>query len=533
MIYTSGSTGKPKGVMIEHRSLVNLTAWHNREYEVTEKSQTTSMAGVGFDAFGWELWPYLSIGASVCIIDGDTRLSATALSALFISKQITHSFISTALVPDFIEASRNKVGSLKYLLTGGDKLSVLSLNGISFTLVNNYGPTENTVVATNYIISQKDKVPPIGKPISNTHIYIISGEQALSPIGVPGEICIGGDSLARGYLNRPELTAEKFISDPFSNEQGARLYRTGDLGRWLADGNIEYLGRKDDQVKVRGYRIELGEIESVLTQSGLVKQAVVLAKEDKQGTKRLVGYIIPEGTFDKQAIQAYLQAKLPDYMVPALWVELEQIPLTPNGKIDKKALPDPELADITAQYVAPRNETEQKLAAIWQELLGIEQAGINDNFFELGGHSLLAMRVVSAIRRELNVELNIRDLFVQPTIAGLAAYLDEQNQGTTLPAIMAGERPEYISLSFSQERLWFIDRLEGSTSYHLPAVLRLKGELNPEVLEQTLRTIIGRHEVLRTVILEHANGRGYQQIMPEDGWKLGITEKPAKRRSRN
>jgi amino acid adenylation domain-containing protein len=428
VIYTSGSTGKPKGVMIEHHSLVNLVAWHNREYEVTETSKATSMAGVGFDAFGWEIWPYLSAGASIHIIDNDTRLSAAALSALFIDEHITHSFVSTALVPDFIESSRHKTVSLKYLLTGGDKLSAVNLDGITYTLVNNYGPTENTVVATNCIVSQNDKVLPIGKPISNTQIHILSSDGELSPIGVPGEIYIGGASLARGYLNRPDLTAEKFNADPFSKEPGARVYKTGDLGRWLPDGNIEYMGRIDDQVKIRGFRIELGEIESVLNQHSGIQQAVVLAKEDKQGTKRLAGYVVAEGEFDKQAIQAYLSTKLPDYMVPALWVELESIPLTPNGKIDRKALPDPDLQSIITEYVAPRNATEQALANIWQELLGLERIGIHDNFFELGGHSLLAMRVVSYIERELSVSIPIQMLFQFTSISDLSKYLEFEIQ---------------------------------------------------------------------------------------------------------
>ena len=287
----------------------------------------------------------------------------------------------------------------------------------------------------------------------------------------------------------------------------------------MPDGNIEYQGRIDDQVKIRGYRIELGEIESVLNEHESISQGIVLAKEDKQGAKRLVGYVVTSQTaFDKQAIQAWLNEKLPEYMVPAIWVELDSIPLTSNGKVDKKALPAPELTDLSAAYMAPRNETEAKLADIWQELLHIEQIGINNNFFELGGHSLLAMRVVSAVRKELDVELTIRDLFVYPTIMGLGVYLDEQQKGTLLPAIVKAERPEYIPLSFSQERLWFIDRLEGSVQYHIPLVLRLKGELNQEALQNTLQEIIGRHEVLRTVIGEH-QGQGYQQIMTADNWR--------------
>ncbi|MEO7537379.1 MAG: amino acid adenylation domain-containing protein, partial [Ferruginibacter sp.] len=322
VIYTSGSTGKPKGVMIEHTGVVNLIEWHNREYEVTEFSKSTAMAGVGFDAFGWEIWPYLSTGAMLYIIDDDQRLSPVTLSELFIEKGITHSFISTALAPEFINASGSKITSLKYVLTGGDKLSSLDLTAINFSLVNNYGPTENTVVTTNYKLAAKDSdtVPPIGKPISNTSIYIINNDNQLALQGVPGELCIEGVGVARGYLNLPELTAEKFIAHSFNNGAGARMYKTGDLARWLADGNVEYLGRVDEQVKIRGYRIELGEIESVLMQSGLVSQAIVLAKEDKQGSKRLVGYIVLVAGIDNQTVISYLHGKLPDYMVPALWV---------------------------------------------------------------------------------------------------------------------------------------------------------------------------------------------------------------------
>ena len=290
---------------------------------------------------------------------------------------------------------------------------------------NVYGPTETTIWSAIKKLATTEKVS-IGKPISNTQVYILNGDNALSPIGVTGEICIGGAGLARGYLNRAELTAEKFIKDPFSKETGARLYRTGDLGRWLPEGDIEYLGRIDDQVKIRGYRIELGEIESVLNNCEQVSQGAVLAKEDSNGNKRLVGYVIPEGTFDKQAIQTYLQTKLPDYMVPALWVELDRIPLTSNGKIDRKALPDPALKDMATEYVAPRNETEVALAEIWQELLGVERVGIYDNFFELGGHSLLAMRAVSKIERDLLVSIPIHMLFRFTSISDLSKYLEIQ-----------------------------------------------------------------------------------------------------------
>ena len=250
----------------------------------------------------------------------------------------------------------------------------------------------------------------------------------------------------------------------------------------------------------------------------------MLSRPDINGTNRLIGYVVAEGDYDKQGIVSYLHTRLPEYMIPGLWVELNSFPITQNGKIDKKALPDVDITDLLNDtYVAPRNELEEKLATIWQELLGVERVGINDNFFELGGHSLLAIRVISSVRKELNVELNVRDLFTHPTIASFGAYIELQGKGTLLPPIVANERPAYIPLSFSQERLWFIDRLEGSVQYHLPSVLRLKGSLNQEALKNTLRAVIERHEILRTVIREH-DGRGYQHIMPADNWSLGIIE---------
>ena len=519
VIYTSGSTGKPKGVMIEHQNACSFIAWCLQEFSSARVDIVYAATSMCFDLSVFELFYPLSSGKPLRLIE----------NGLAIGKYLaedTNILINT--VPSVIENllhEKADLGRATVINMAGEPVSRRVVEGLDTTntvVRNLYGPTEDTTYSTMSVL-EKGKPITIGKPIWNTQIYILNDNSTLNPVGVAGEICIGGAGLARGYLNRAELTAEKFIKDTFSKEADARLYRTGDLGRWLPDGNIEYMGRIDNQVKIRGYRIELGEIESVLNQSELVQQAVVLAKADASGNKRLVGYAVPQGQFDKQAIQSYLSTKLPEYMIPALWVELESLPLTPNGKIDRKALPDPEITNITTEYVAPRNETEQVLAGIWQELLGVERIGIYDNFFELGGHSLLAMRVVSAIRRELNTELSIRDLFVQPTIASLGAYLDEQSKGTLLPAIIAAERPEHIPLSFSQERLWFIDRLEGSVQYHLPAVLRLKGELNREALERTLRHIISRHEVLRTVIREY-EGQGYQQIMMADNWSLGITE---------
>ncbi|MCB0726366.1 MAG: amino acid adenylation domain-containing protein, partial [Ignavibacteriae bacterium] len=320
------------------------------------------------------------------------------------------------------------------------------------------------------------------------------------------------------------LTKERFVNDPFSKKENARLYKTGDLGRWKPDGNIEYLGRADEQVKIRGYRIELGEIENALQECELVKQAAVLVKQSAEGSKRLVGYVVPEGEYDKDEIIKYLSKRLPDYMVPAMWVKMDKLPLTQNGKVDRRALPEIDGSELMSkEYVAPRNEMETALAEIWKNLLHIDKVGIHDNFFELGGHSLLAMRVISSVRNDIGAELAIKDLFLNPNIADLAEHIETQKKKSLLPSIEVQIRPELIPLSFSQERLWFIDRLVGSIQYHLPAVLRLKGQLNVEALEKALQSIINRHEVIRTVI-QDVNGKGYQKIKDKDTWKLQITD---------
>ncbi|SFE91411.1 non-ribosomal peptide synthase domain TIGR01720/amino acid adenylation domain-containing protein [Chitinophaga sp. CF118] len=521
VIYTSGSTGRPKGVMIEHRNVVNLVNWHIDAYEVSAESRATTMASIGFDAFGWEIWPYLCAGSTLFILDDNKRLSPEEVVKSYIANKITHSFIATGLVTDIISALHDHETALQYLLTGGDRLPAVEVSNLPFALVNNYGPTENTVVTTSYrlLSDNEDVIPFIGRPVSNSQVYIINGYLSLSPVGVAGELCISGTQLARGYLNLPVLTAEKFIAHPFI--AGERLYRTGDLARWLPDGNIEYLGRTDEQVKIRGYRIELGEIENVLQQSGLVSQAVTLAKSDARGMKRLVAYVVPLNNFNKETLLAYLESKLPDYMVPLI-VLLENMPLTANGKINRNVLPDPEATDFsTGIYVAPRNETEAKIATIWQQLLPVAQIGIYDNFFELGGHSLLAIRLLGIMRRELQAELEVKDLFAHATIAALAAYVTKASGKVLLPAITVQPKPDRIPLSFGQERLWFIDQLEGSLHYHTPAVLKLKGKVNQPALQLAIQQIINRHEILRTVIGQSAeDGIVYQQVLPQDQWKL-------------
>jgi acyl-coenzyme A synthetase/AMP-(fatty) acid ligase len=390
--------------------VVNLIKWHQKEYKVNASSKSTMMAGIGFDACGWEIWPYLSAGASLFIIKENKSILLSELVDFYNTHGITHSFVATALVPELVIESGKRTTTLKYLLTGGDKLSPIITENFNYEIINNYGPTENTVVATSYILPKTDKyyLPLIGRPITNTCIYIIGKDGTLSPKGIAGEIYIGGIQLARGYLNRSDLTAEKFISNPFKKNE--RMYRTGDIGRWV-EGNLEYMGRMDDQVKMRGYRIELGEIESVLLESGLVSQAVVMVRGETEDQRRLIGYIVMnESVIDQEQLQSYMQNRLPEYMIPLVLVELPSMPLTENGKINRKALPEP--ASITGyDYVAPRTETEHKLAEIWKNLLGIKRVGIHDNFFELGGHSLLAMKMNLHIKKAFQVNVSIKMIF--------------------------------------------------------------------------------------------------------------------------
>ena len=536
VLYTSGSTGKPKGVRMTGSSLVNLLYWQENQFK-NKKRSVLQFTSLNFDVSFQEIFSTLCFGSKLCLISAERRIDMTEVMKDISGFEVTNLFIPYIVLKNLAEHILSGSGdahSLQEIITAGEQLKLTNdiselLKKNNIRLINQYGPTEAHVVSSYEINNgtENSSLPPIGKPIDNTQLYILSENEKPVPVGVPGELHIAGVQVALGYLNLPEQTTEKFIKDPFSNSEGSRMYKSGDLARWLPDGNIEYLGRTDDQIKIRGNRVELGEIESVLQQSELVSEAAVLAKEDTAGNKRLVGYVVPKEVFYKDAIVSFLKNKLPEFMIPDLWVEMESLPLNNNGKLDRKALPDPDADELlNKEYVAPRNETEEKLAAIWQELLGLEQVGVNDNFFEIGGHSLLAMRVISSIRRELEAELAIKDLFLHPTVSELAVLLQTQSKGSLLPAIeVADPRPEHIPLSFSQERLWFIDRLEGSVPYHLPAVLRLKGNLNIEALTFALRSIVNRHEVLRTVIKDdEETGEGYQVIKEKDLWELEIVD---------
>ena len=436
VVYTSGSTGRPKGVEITHRNLLNLVYWHQQAFNVTPGDRATQVSSPAFDATGWELWPYLTAGASIYLPDEDTRVSPLALRDWLLSNDITISFVPTVLAESLLALEWPTTTALRFLLTGADTLHSYPSPTLPFTLINNYGPTEATVVATSgpvFPLSQQApdthaSAPAIGKPIANTRIYILNEQMQQVSDGEVGELYIGGAGVALGYLNRPELTSERFISNPFSDEPDARLYKTGDLGRYLPDGQIAFLGRTDHQIKIRGYRIEPDEIVSVLHEHPAVQASYVIAREDTGNEKQLVAFIVPVTGIPVSAssLQELLASRLPVYMVPTTFVQLAALPLTPNGKVDRAALPAPD-TQYTLQNEetdAPGTPVEELLVGLLAPLLGLEQVRIDDNFFMLGGHSLLGTQLITRIADTFGVTLTLRTLFDAPTVRELAAEIE-------------------------------------------------------------------------------------------------------------
>jgi aspartate racemase len=459
VMYTSGSTGTPKGVEVLQRGVVRLVI--NTNYaRLNEKEIFLLMAPISFDASTFELWAGLLNGAT-CIVYPAGVPSADKLADIIRRHSVSTLWLTSSLFNAVIDEDPQALRGISQLLIGGEQLSAPHVLRAQEALpgtqiINGYGPTENTTFTCCYPIPQglprDTKTIPIGRPIANTDVYILDKHLQLVPVGVPGQLYTGGDGLARGYLNRPDLTNEMFIPQPFSTEPDARLYKTGDLARWRADGNIEFLGRIDHQVKIRGFRIELGEIESVLGEHEAVREVVVMAREDVPGDKRLVAYIIPEGkqTPSVSLLRQYLKEKLPEYMVPNVFVMVEKLPLTPSGKVDRRALPAPEHTrpELEATYVAPRTPVEQSLVEIWASVLGVERVGINDNFFELGGYSLLAVQLFVRIRKWAGIDLPLATLFKSPTVRGLAELIDPSCAVTPI----SGETISHISSPSQQWR---------------------------------------------------------------------------------
>lgn len=430
VIYTSGSTGQPKGVQITHRSLLNLISWHQQAFGVTATERATQLASPAFDAAGWELWPYLSAGACILFPDEQTRVSPARLRDWLIAQKISMTFLPTPLAEQMLTLDWPAALPLRFLLTGADTLHHYPSPGLPFAVINNYGPTEATVVASSGrvpYLTDAPEPPTLGWPIAHTQIFILDEQMREVPTGQPGELYIGGAGLARGYHNRPDLTAERFLASPFA--RAARLYKTGDLARRLPDGQIAFLGRADHQLKLRGYRIEPGEIATALNRHPAISTSLVLAREDLSGEKRLVAYVVlnPGAEVMAGTLREHLAVTLPDYMLPALFVHLPALPLMPNGKTDRAALPAPNPANTLREHAAisATTPTEARLVEIVAPLLGLQQLGIDDNFFMLGGHSLLATQIIMHITKTFGVNLTLLSLFEAPTIRQLSAEVEQ------------------------------------------------------------------------------------------------------------
>jgi amino acid adenylation domain-containing protein len=432
VIYTSGSTGRPKGVEITHANLAALVRWHQQAFSISQNDHATFQASPGFDAAVWEIWPYLAAGACVHVIEDKVRTDAPALRDWIVANGITVSFLPTALAQQMLDLNWPAYAGLRLLLTGADVLRRHSRIGLPFKFVNNYGPTECTVVSTSGVVSAGaagTELPTIGTPIDGVYAYIVDEQMQCVPDGMPGELLIGGVNVGRGYRNMPELTAQKFIANPFSETPNARVYRTGDLVRQLPNGEIAFVGRVDDQVKIRGYRIEPGEITAALNTHPDVFANVVVAKADPTGEQRLVAYVVAQrgSHLDASSLRHTLASQLPDYMVPSLFVQIESLPQSANGKVDRLALPLPTSENTLPEYVyeAPQSEVQEHLADIVARLLGVDRVGIDDNFFTRGGHSLLGAQLIANITDVFGVELSLLTVFDDPTVRGISAAIEQ------------------------------------------------------------------------------------------------------------
>ncbi|HSX86564.1 MAG TPA: amino acid adenylation domain-containing protein [Pseudomonas sp.] len=522
LMYTSGSTGKPKGVAIDHQALAGHSEVALGFFELSAADRVLQFSTFNFDGFVDQLFPALCCGACV-VLRGPELWDSQEFQRRLLRHGISVADLATAywyqLAQDFAAEPPTDCGALRLVSATGEAMPPEGLSawrqaGLSrVRLLNTYGPTEATVTASvqdcQAWASGARPLPvqmPIGQALPGRAFYLLDRDGNLAPPGVPGELCIGGELLARGYHGRPALSAERFAPDPFG-PPGSRLYRTGDLARRLADGAIEYLGRIDQQVKLRGFRIELGEIEARLQSHPAVRQALVLVREDRPGDRRLVAYVVPHGEAPAiDSLREHLAEALPDYMLPAAFVSLSALPLSPNGKLDRKALPLPEYGADNHELAPPRTAQERALAQVWQAVLGLQAIGIHDNFFALGGHSLLATQLVARLRRQLSIELPLRVVFEAPTIAQMAERLPASDAAVEQPIAVA-PRPASglaaLPLSHAQQGMWFIQQLEpNSAAYHIPSAARLRGHLDSAALHAAFQALVRRHEALRTSFAE-------------------------------
>ncbi|MEL5450757.1 amino acid adenylation domain-containing protein [Serratia bockelmannii] len=532
VIYTSGSTGKPKGAMNEHRGIVNRLIWMQQAYGLTPADTVLQKTPFGFDVSVWEFfWP-LMYGARLVMARPEGHKDPEYLSRAIEQYGVTTLHFVPSMLQSFLlyEGASRRCGQVVRVMCSGEALPASLVAEFyrqmpHVELHNLYGPTEAAVDVTAWHCTRQPGLVsvPIGRPVANTRIYLLDEQGQPVPLGAVGELYIGGIQVARGYFNRPELTAERFLADPFDAGHGGRMYRTGDVARYLPDGNIEYLGRNDQQVKIRGFRIECGEIEAALAAHPQVREAVVDARGGDGGEKRLIAWVVPQPGADEaslaEVLRRHLADKLPDYMVPAACVLLEALPLSPNGKLDRRALPDPSGEAYRREaYEAPLGDVEQRLAALWEELLGVDQVGRNDSFFALGGHSLLAVRLANRLQQS-GLPLSLQALFANPVLQALARQI---TQAESLPPILPAPRDAALPLSFAQQRLWFLTQLDGmSEIYHMPLALRLRGPLNLAAWQSSLDALYARHDALRTVFISR-DGQPQALILPIAGLPLTI-----------
>ncbi|MEP0262578.1 amino acid adenylation domain-containing protein [Dokdonia sp.] len=512
VIYTSGSTGKPKGVLVTYGSLINYILHQSKTYDLGKSERILQFSNLAFDASVEQVFLALLHGASLIIVSKDLIIDTPNFAEVLKENEITH-FHATPSYISKIEKLESCT-DIRRIVCGGEPCpkDLAARLSIHVDFYNKYGPTETTISSTIYKYDSNQSIGqsvPIGKPIANTEIYILSDTLEVQPLGVIGELCIAGDGVSNGYFNKPELTAESFVENRF--RESGNLYKTGDLAKWLPDGNIEYIGRKDDQVKIRGYRIELGEIENNLIGIASIDQAVVIDRTI-DGEKILVAYITGEEELDKQEIRATLSTELPEYMIPSYYVVLDSIPLTAHGKIDKRALPAIAQEDILKrEYVAPITPIQKQLVRICEEILKVDTIGITDNFFELGGHSLKMILIVNKIKKELGLELSVKDIFLHPTISGMASQV-KRGVHTKIPRAI--EQESYV-LTSSQRRLWVLSQFEeGSVAYNIPGVYELKGAINIDLFNEAFRVLIERHESLRTCFKQDDQEEVRQYILP-------------------
>ncbi|HEX8695859.1 MAG TPA: amino acid adenylation domain-containing protein, partial [Longimicrobium sp.] len=528
VIYTSGSTGRPKGVMVEHRGVCNLLWSMRGTVGMGAADRLLAVTTLAFDISVLELFLPLLSGARVEILDRTAASDPALLERAISAAPGTVLQATPATWRLLLDGGWTGDPGLR-ALCGGEALPAdlaARLSERVGALWNVYGPTETTIWSSLQPVGADSPGrrgrAGIGSPVANTRIYVLDGAGEPVPAGVVGELYIGGAGVARGYLGRPGLTAERFVADPFGADPGGRLYRTGDLGRRLPDGTLEFVGRNDAQVKVRGFRIEPGEVEARLAEHPAVREAVVAAREDAPGDRRLAAYWVGEGSADAGALRAHLRERLPEYMVPAAFVRLERLPLTPNGKVDRAALPAPEADAGARAYEAPASATEAALAEIWAEVLGMERVGRRDHFFDLGGHSLLAVQVVSRVRQALGVEAALGEVFDRPVLEDFARGLEAAARAE-LPPIEPADRGGRLALSFAQERLWFLERMGAGGAYHIPRRVRLRGTLDRAALSRALDRLVARHEALRTTFVT-VDGEPGQRIAPAEESRFPLRE---------